>query len=169
MTAFSIAHDFEGEPADYWRLFFHEPYNVDLYRRLKMKERTILDRQEDDQEIRWSVRVMPERDLPGFLKKILGGDLGYVEHSVYKKGESRLTSRVEPTLMKERTKIDAAYTVEVIAPGRLRRTFAGTVTIDLPLVGKKIEQAILADMQKSYATTAEVTREWLARGGAPAA
>lgn len=168
MTSFSIVHDFDGTPDAFWRVFFHEPYNVELYKRLKMKERTVLYREDDEQQIRFSIRVVPERDLPGFLKKIVGGDLGYVETSVFHRAQNRLDVKVEPTLMKERTKIAATYQLVETSPGKLRRTFSGTVDISIPLAGGKIEGVVIEDMRKSYDTAAQVTREWLARGGVPA-
>ena len=168
MTEFNIVHEMEGEPELFWRIFFDDAYNAELYRRLQMKERTVLEQKETPEGRSWVVRVIPSRDLPGFMKKIVGGDFGYIERTTFTRDKNRLDIKIEPTMMKERTRIGGVYTIDPYAPGKLRRTFKGTVTVDLPLVGKKIEGVIIDDMQKSYATAAGVTREWLARGGKPA-
>lgn len=164
MTHFSITHDFDGEPAEFWRLFFHEPYNVELYDRIGVKERKILQHDEDAEKIRFSLRIMPKRDLPGVIKKIVGGDLGYTEISTYWKDKSLIDVRIEPTLLKERTKVNATYTIKSIGPRRFRRTFEGDIHVDLPLVGRKVEATVLEDLRRSYDVAAQVTSEWLKRG-----
>jgi uncharacterized protein DUF2505 len=164
VTHFSITHDFEGEPAAFWKLFFHEPYNVDLYNRIGVKERKVLQHDEDDEKIRFSLRIMPKRDLPGVIKKIVGGDLGYTEISTYWKQKSLIDVRIEPTLLKERTKLNATYTVKPIGPGRIRLTFEGDIHVDLPLVGRKVEATVLEDLKRTYDVVAQVTAEWLKKG-----
>jgi len=166
VTHFKITHEFATDPATYWKVFLSEGYNVDLYERIGVKERTVLSRSEDDVSARWTVRIVPKRDLPGFLKKIVGGDLGYTEISTLDKVKNVIDVTIEPTLMKERTKIKARYTLTPLGAGRLARTFEGDITVDMPLVGRKVEAAVLEDVEKSYNVAAQVTTEWLARGGA---
>lgn len=165
MTPFSIVHDFDGEPAAYWRVFFDETYNQELYRRIRVKERRILAWKEDEAAgtIYREIRIYPERDLPGFLQKIVRGDLGYVEKSTWYRDRNHLDVVVEPTLLSDKTTIEADYDLVVLAPGRLRRTFAGTMDVRIPLLGKKIEEFIIAEMTRTYEIAAEVTREWLAK------
>jgi Protein of unknown function (DUF2505) len=165
VTHFKITHEFAADPKTYWKVFLDEKYNVALYDRIGVKERTVLDRSEDEKTVKWSVRIMPKRDLPGVIKKVVGGDLGYTEISTLYKDENWIDVKIEPSLMKERTKIKAKYTLEPLGDQRVRRTFEGDIHIDLPFVGKKVEAAILEDLQKSYDVAAKVTAEWLAKGG----
>ena len=46
--------------------------------------------------------------------------------------------RIEPTLLKDRTKINARHR-QTTGPGRFRRTFEGDIHVDIPLVGRKVE------------------------------
>jgi hypothetical protein len=165
VTHFKIVHEFNADPATYWKVFLDEPYNVELYNRIGVKERTMLDRSEDAKTVKWSIRIVPKRDLPGVIKKIVGGDLGYTEISTLYKDENYIDVKVEPSLMKDKTKIRAKYTLTPIGEKRVRRTFEGDIDISLPLVGRKVEAVILEDMQRSYDIAAQVTSEWLARGG----
>ena len=163
MTPFRFVHDFATDKARYWRVFFNEPFNVAQYERIKVKERKVLEWKETDDTIVRSIKIVPERDLPGFLKKIVGGDLGYIEHNVFHKAKDSMDVVVEPTLMKERTTIKARYWLEFPDPGTVRRIFDGTIDVSLPLVGKKVEQFIIADMARGYDTAAQVTKEWLTK------
>src|SRR5262249_6644347 len=117
----------------------------------------MLDRSEDAKDVKWSIRIVPKRDLPGVIKKIVGGDLGYTEISILHKDENWIEVKVEPSLMKDKTRILAKYTLTPIGEKRVRRTFEGDIDISIPLVGKKIEATILEDMQRSYDVAARGT------------
>ncbi len=166
MTHFAISHDFTGDIDTYWKVFFDEEFKTEQYRRINVKERTVLDRKEDEKTISFSERVVPARDLPGFMKKILGGDLGYTEISIYTKGANKIDVRIEPTLLRERTKMRALFTVVTTAPGKLRRTFEGDIDVDLALVGGKVERTVIDDIKRSYDIAAQVTQEWLTKAAA---
>src|SRR5262245_55219305 len=120
MTPFRIVHEFDSDPARYWKVFFDEPYNVALYERIKVKERKILDWKETDATIYRAIRIVPLRDLPGFIKKLVGGDLGYVETSTLYKDKHSMDVTVEPTLFKDRTTMKARYWLEMPAAGKVR-------------------------------------------------
>src|SRR5262249_3464774 len=113
--------------------------------------------------VSFAVKIMPERDLPGIVKKIVGGDLGYTERSKLNKATNRMDVSIEPTLMKERTKIQGIYSVESIGPGKVRPTFEGDIEVEIPLVGRKVEATVLEDVKRSYDIAADVTREWLGK------
>lgn len=161
MTPFSFTHTFDAEPAQFWKVFFHEPFNEDMYQRIKVKERRILKFEENDTTILRQVKVMPARDLPGFMKKIVGGDFGYVEHNTIHKGKDTIDIVVEPTLFKDKTKMSGVFKVESLGPGKCRRSFAGTIAVSVPLLGGKIEDFIIAEMKGAYDAAAQVTAEWL--------
>ena len=98
---FTIAHEFDCDAKTYWEIFFDLDYQKDMYSGLGIKERTVLLFEEDDKEIRRRIKIVPQRDLPGALKAVLKGDLGYIEHNVYHKGKDVMDVRIEPTLMAE--------------------------------------------------------------------
>ena len=161
MTPFSIVHHFETDRDTFWKIFFHEPYNEELYQRIGVKERRLLEKAETPEGIHFVVRIMPRRDLPGFLKKLIGGDLGYTEISTWHRATDTIDVRVEPTLVKDKVEIKALYKLEPDGPGRLKRTFAGTISVDVLLVGRKVEEFVIADMTRAYDTAAQVTSEWI--------
>src|SRR4051812_5837696 len=107
MSHFVISHDFDAEPAQFWRLFFHEPYKLEMYDRIGVKERTVLWAKEDGDTRSFSERIPPKRDLPDIIKKIIKGDFGYTETSTFHLSKNYGDVKIEPTLMKEKTKINA--------------------------------------------------------------
>ena len=165
MSHFKFVHDVNADPERFWEVFFDDAYNQAVYKYVNVKERQFLDLQDDGVLKTWKLRVFPQRDLPDFVKKVVKGDLGYIEHGSMKKGSNRIESRIEPTLFKDKTKISASFSIEPIAPGKVRRTFEGDVEVSFPLVGGKVEKLILADMEKAYDQIAAFTNEWLATHG----
>ncbi len=160
-TPFKFVAEFATDPDSFWKIFWNDDYNAILYDRLEVKERRFLQRDEDDEKIRFQLRVMPRRDLPAFVQKFVGGDLGYTEISTWWKRKNRIDVKVEPTLMKDKTQIDAVYTIEPLGAKRVRRTFEGKIAIAIPLVGGKVEKFIIGDMEKAYQVAADTTDEWL--------
>jgi hypothetical protein len=165
VSHFLIQHDFDTDVPTFWRLFFHEPFNVAVYERIGIKERTKLEWKEDEKGIFFSVRIIPKRELPGFIKKFVSGDFGYVESSTYHRAANTLDVKIVPTMMSERVKISGLFTVKELAPGKVRRTFEGEVGVSIPLLGGKIESYIVDDTKKGYDTAAQVMVEWLKKGG----
>ncbi len=163
-THFKIVAEFDTDPEPFWRLFFHEPYNVALYERIGVIERKLLYKNEDDTTIKFSVHIIPKKQLPSVLQKVIGGQVGYTEISVYHKGKHTIDVRTEPTLMKDKWKMMAKYTLTPTAPGKVRRVFEGDINVAVPLVGGRIEKAVIDDMTRSYDVAAQVTREWLKKG-----
>lgn len=158
---FRIQHEFDATPEEFWQVFFDEPFNVEQYKRIKVKERKVLSWKEDDTGIAFSVRILPERDLPSVVKKIVKGDLGYTENTVYTRATSSMVIDITPTLFADRTKIHANFLVEPLPGGRCRRTFEGDLTVKFAIFGGSIEKAIYEDMSKSYDVAAAVHAEWM--------
>jgi hypothetical protein len=160
MTHFAFTHEFATDIDRYWSVFFDDAFNRELTARLDVASCTVLRRDEDDATIRFELKVMPRRELPFLVKKLVGGDLGYVERSIYYKGKNYLDVTIEPTLFKERVDVRATYRVVPIANGRVRRTYEGDAHVALPL-GRTIEAAMLEDVRRSFDIAATVTQQWL--------
>jgi hypothetical protein len=166
---FTIAHEFDCDAKTYWEIFFDLDYQKEMYSGLNIKERTVLLFEEDDREIRRKIKVVPQRDLPGALKSLLKGDLGYIEHNVYHKGKDVMDVRIEPTLMADRFKMSAEFRVVTLGPKRCRREFVGEIKVGVPLLGGKIEDLVMSDVRKSYDQAAVTTARWVAQKSKAAA
>ena len=158
---FNIAHEFDCDAKTFWGIFFSEEFNRDLYASLKIKERAVLKFEEDEREIRRQIKIVPQRDLPGAIRTLVKGDLGYIEHNVYLKGQDSMDVRIEPTLMKDRFKMNGVFRVVTLRPGRIRREFVGTLDVSVPLLGGQVEKVVMSDVQKSYDQAAVVTARWI--------
>jgi hypothetical protein len=164
MTEFRIDQEFEADPDQFWRIFTDGSYHDEWYRSVGVR-RTELSREPQDGRLVVVARYGSERQLPSFVRALLGGrELGYVETTTFDGARRRVEQKVEPTLLADRVRFSGVITIEAIAPGRVRRAYAGAITVDAPLVGRKIEQSTIKEMQRTHAEAAKVTQKWLARG-----
>ena len=163
MTPFRIEHEFRGELARFWQVFFDESCMREQYRQVGVKEFAVLELVDEGETIRRTIHVVPNRDLPVVIRKITGATLGYTEHLTFTRSANRVDIHIVPSTLPERTQIAGVYSVTPLAPGRMLRVFEGSIAIDVPLLGRRIERTVLDDMTTSYAAGARVTQTWLDR------
>jgi hypothetical protein len=159
---FSFTHEFDVAPQGFWDLFFSPPYEEELYKRLKMRTRTVLEHKDDGATIRRTQRMEPQLAVPSWATSVIK-DTGYTEYDVMHKATSKMEVRIEPAMMKERFHMHSTFTVTPLGTGRCRREFAGEIKISVPLLGGKIEKLMIEQLREAYDTAAQVTREWIAK------
>lgn len=160
MTEFEIEHEFAAGVEEVWALVVSDEFNAELYARVDV-DRDVLSDSEEAGVVHRVVRSTSRRQLPGFVKKLIGGDLGFVERIQWRRGETRLALAVEPSIMARRTRFASTVAVEPLGQGRSRRVFAGSIAIDVPLVGRRIEQGAVRDMRRIHDLAAQMMRERL--------
>ena len=160
MTHYRFEHDFEIDANEYWELFFSEPYNVDLYREMKMKERHVIEHVDDGKVLRRVVKVTPSDDLPAMFKSVVP-DTSYTEHDVYHRDRSSMDVVIEPAAGKSKFDMRAVYSVTPLGPGRCRRTFEGDVKVSVMILGGQIEKFMVERLRASYEVATNVTRRWI--------
>jgi hypothetical protein len=160
MIEYSIAHEFATEPATFWRLFLDEGFNRDLYARTA-SQRALLELVEERDTVRFRQRVVPRRRFPPLVRRALGGDLAYVEHSTLYRSHDTVETVIEPSLLSGRITMIGRMTLRRLGASGVRRTLTGSVRVALPVVGSAIERSILEQLESASAVAAEVTRRWL--------
>jgi len=162
-TRFSIAHDFDCDPATYWDIFWDEAFNADQYAQMSCGRTVLVLREEADRRLR-DQEIRPERDVPAVLRKLIPrGAVRYVEHGTWKRPVGPLEVDIKVPAAGERFAMTALYSVTDLGGGRCRRQFAGECTIKIPLVAGMAEKTVIDSMRESYETAAKVHRQWIAR------
>lgn len=159
---FSFAHEFDVDPQGFWDMFFSQPYEEVLYKRLKMRSRTVLEHKEEGNLVRRTQRMEPELNVPSWASSVIK-DTGYTEYDVLDKTTSKMSVRIEPMMMKDRFQMTSTFSVTPLGPGRCRREFSGEIKISVPLLGGKLEKLMVDQLREAYDNAAQVTREWIAK------
>lgn len=169
MTAtFTFEHVFRApSPAALLAIYF-APDNVatiDAETRVELRE--LLEAEDTPATRRRVCRVTPRRQIPGFMRPFFPGRLHYIEAATWHKSEDRLELDIRPSALGGRAHVTASYALRLVEPGLVRRTYAGSVSVEVALVGGRIEQRIIADLAGTLAISARCTQDYLDRLAAP--
>lgn len=127
----------------------------------------VLERQEDDRQIRRRVKYLPVPMIKKIgPKKITPESMQWIEESTFDKARRELTFANVPTHPKVREKMtnQGTITFRSLGPDRTERTMAGELKIKFPLLGRIAEGVISKNAAKILDEEAAVLSEWLKRG-----
>ena len=161
MTEFRFEHVFAGCADDYWWAYFNEECTRQQYDAVGVRAFDLLELSDDGETVVRSIKVTPARDLPGFIRKLTGATLTYTETSTYTRSSGVAKTVVTTHTLSKRIAMSGETRLEVVDDGHVKRIFTGTIDARIPLVGKRIERAVLDDMEKSYAESAEMTQGFI--------
>jgi hypothetical protein len=164
---FVFTHEFDVEPEGFWQLFFSEAYEKELFRCLKMRGYTVLERKDEGNRYRRALKLDPEMEIPSWATAVVR-EAGYIEHDLLHRDRSVMDVTIEPLTMKSRFYLAGQFKVTPVGAGRCRREFSGEIRISVPLLGGKIEKFLVERMREGYDAAAAMTRDWIARGKATA-
>ncbi len=145
---------------DFEKLYFDEAFNKALCERVNLA-RTVVKFESDDAKLHRVLRVGPDRELPGAVKKVLGTDrLEYEERLDYRWGTYKAQWETVPSVMA--SKVDARGTISFAeSGGAVRRVAEGEIKVKLLGVGGLIEKLVVADVEKSFKDAADFTQRWI--------
>ena len=162
-----IEHLFNCTDDTFWKVFFDPEYNRQLfYDVLGFDSWKLVSLDETDTRIERVVDVVPKiGDLPGPLKKLVEGGIGYREKGSFDKAQKRFRLTIEPSTLQGKLQISGLQYTQPAGEGKCRRVYESTVVAKLFPVGGMIESKILADIKTSYDKAAEFTNRWVKEKG----
>ena len=156
MTPFSFEHVFRAASIhELLDAYFDDDLQAEQDRVLAVTSREVLERTAMSRVC----RVTPRRQLPALVRPFVTGTLQYVETVV--RVEDGLTIDIWPSV--GRTQIAATYRLDTVSPGRVSRRYAGSVSVDIALVGGRIERGIVLDLGRTLELAASCTQKFLDR------
>ena len=129
-------------------------------------DRKVVDAHEDDgvRRATWSVRSV--RPLPVFVRPFVdGGRLSYLETMTWRKADDEIDMTIVPQILGGRVQIAAVYQLADVGPGKVRRRYSGSITVNVKLLSGKIERAIADEIAKGMPLMTQCTQDWLTRAG----
>jgi hypothetical protein len=164
VTPFCFEHVFVApSPAAILAAYFDADHQLEQDQAIDIAEREIIELVDDGDTIRRTSRVVPRRQLPGFLRPFSSGALHYLEIATWRRTTNQISIEIRPSLMGGRAQIRATYHLEVVAPNTIRRRYAGHVSVDVALVRARVERGIVAEFERSMPLAASCTQAWLDR------
>jgi hypothetical protein len=131
----------------------------------KLGRPTLLDQREDGEVVHRRVRFAFAGHLsPAVTAVIDPARLTWVEESTVDRRSHRTTFRILPDHYAERLRASGTFTLSTDGPGS-RRLAEGDVVVRFPLVGSKVERAIVSGLEEHAAAEAKAVSDWLAERG----
>ena len=146
--------------------YFNDDHLATQDKVAELCDRKVVESHDDDaiRSCTWSVRS--QRPLPLFVRPFVeGGRLSYLETMIWRKADDEIDLTIVPQILGGRVQIAAVYQLADIAPGKVRRRYQGTITVNVKLVSGKVERAIAAEIAKGMPLMTECTQNWLTRAG----
>ena len=162
MTPFSFEHVFRADsPAEVLRAFWDPSHQRAQDVAVAITERTVLElRDTADDRVRIT-RIVPKRQLPALVRPFVSGPLHYVETARWTKRTHEVELEIVPSLLGGRAVIRVLYRLSPAGTGLIRRSYAGSVSVDVALLSSRIERGIIAEFERSLPLAAEATQRWL--------
>ncbi|MEZ4385665.1 MAG: DUF2505 domain-containing protein [Nannocystaceae bacterium] len=161
---YTISDDFETTPERYWQVFFDDAYNDALFEHLRIGRQVLECSREGEGDalvIRRKQILTPEREAPKMLQALVKGAIRYTERNLFTARDDRMTVETIPGFGADKLTTRGVYRLEVLSADKVRRIFDGECTCRVPLLGGKVEKAIVDEVRASYRDTTDFTRRWL--------
>jgi Protein of unknown function (DUF2505) len=161
---YRIEDTFDVSAARYWEVFFSDEYNAGLWPALDIKrELLVFERQGEGPtlRIRREQRLTPQREVPGFIKKLVSGAITYVEKNEFVAADNAMRTVTIPGFAADRITTTGVYRLEPLGDHRCKRVWEGVCECRIPLLGGKVEKQLVEEVRESYRRAAEFTRKWI--------
>ncbi len=168
MPEVTLRHEIDTDEDTFWsKIVFNESFNKQMFEgAMKFPSWKLVENKEDDAKISRRIDVDPPKaDLPGPLKKVIGDSLAYREESTFDKKSKRLTFKVTPSAMSDKTKINGEMWTEKVGDKKIRRMCRVSVEVKVFMVGGMVEDRIIQDLKTSYDASATFTNKYIKDNG----
>ena len=111
------------------------------------------------------IRMIPTRDLPGFMKKIVGKSNHYTEIREWDFDKMMNNWSEKAGFVTNKIDISGDFHIYPEGENACRRTVDGIFTVKIPLIGSKIEKFIIKQTTESFRHATAFTKRWLKEKG----
>jgi hypothetical protein len=124
----------------------------------------LLEDRRDGTTVRRRIRYRFTAELSSAVTRVVDPKkLTWVDESVYDLATHRGEHRIVPDNYADRLQANYDEVVTAAGPGGTVRTAAGVVKVRMPLVGGRVERAIVSGLQDHAVAEAELIDHWLSR------
>ncbi|MEA2509186.1 MAG: hypothetical protein QOG21_1268 [Actinomycetota bacterium] len=158
---FELRHHFPASIAEVARVILDRNYQESLDAIGPLKSRTVLSQEEREGSVVRRVRCVLDAKFAGPAKGILGAaDPAWIEESTWLPEETSWRWTIVPEVAA--ALISAHGAMSLYPAGQdTTRVVSGEVSVNVPFIGGKVEQAIVDGIWNAYNEEAERLARWL--------
>lgn len=161
---YRIEDTFDVSTERYWEIFFSDDYNAGLWPALDIQREVLSFEREGEGpslRIRREQRLIPQREVPGFIKKLVSGAITYVEKNEFSLADNAMRTVTIPGFAADRITTTGTYRLEPLGENRCKRIWEGVCECRIPLLGGKVEKQLVDEVRESYQRATDFTRQWI--------
>jgi hypothetical protein len=160
----SVSHTLDCTPETYWKkVFFDREYNETLFLKdMQFPAYAILEQQELPDRIERRVKVTPPQKAPELIRKLVSGTISYEEVGTWTAADRIYRFNTLTSIMPDKIKVVGTIRAEPSGADKMVRRSEMDVTVNILLVGGKVEKFLAEELQANWDASAEFTNRWLA-------
>jgi hypothetical protein len=125
----------------------------------------LLDQQRDGTTVHQRIRYRFTGELSSAVTRVVDRDrLTWVDESDHDLAAHRSQHTIVPDNYRDRLQASYSVILEPDGDGKTRRVVSGTVKVRMPLVGGRVEQAIVSGLEEYATAEAQLLARWLSQG-----
>jgi hypothetical protein len=127
----------------------------------------VLSHEVDGDQVRMRIRYRLIRELSAAVRAVVDQNkLSWVEVSTHDLPRREVTFRMDPDNYADRFKASGSYRFDATSDGAgTIRHSTGDLSIRMPIVGRRVEQAIIDGLQQHLHAEAPLIERWVAQHG----
>jgi hypothetical protein len=158
---FTLSQDFDAPPAAVDGAFVDATCLATMDQLPKIGRVEVLDQTRDGDTVHQRVRYQFLADLSGAVRRVVDPDqLTWIEASTHDLGAHTASYRILPDHYANL--LEGGYDTRITNEGAAtRRTATGVLSVHVPIVGGKVEHAIVSGLEENAAAQAALVAAWL--------
>jgi hypothetical protein len=154
-----VRHTFPCTVEAFWTMFWDPAYDQALQAGTSVVRELIDEHDEGPIKVQ-QYRFTPAKQLPGPIARLAGSEkFTYEQTNRFDPATGVMQWKVVPSLMPDKITAEGTFQLREVPEG-CERTVEGKIEVRVPLVGGRIEAAIISDVETGYEGAAEITRQW---------
>jgi hypothetical protein len=151
-------HRISRDATNLWEILHTPAFEARLAQAIGLTEYTELVREEAEDAVYRRIRVVPS--IPGSFRSLLRGagaaeKISYIEEQWRSRTEMEVRWEMTPSILADRVRIAGRIRIEPLDGASCLRILDGAVEVRIPIMGRTIEQAVVAGALAAYGKSAE--------------
>lgn len=148
----------------FWRMVFDPAFETQVDQQSQILRERIQDcpRPVDlSSQVTLRSKITPQRDWPAFIRKALPAALTYIETQHFDPLTQRMKVETQTGVLPSEFEVRGELWAEAQGPDAVLRIWEGQCRCSIPILGKRIEKAIIDQIRNTFAQSTRVAHSWL--------
>lgn len=164
MPSYRIEDPLNCSEDAFWQLVFDPAFETQVDQ-ASLVQREILEETPSpatpDQTVQRRCRITPQREWPAFITKALPQALTYLETQRFDPSTKRMEVATRTGVLPSKFEVSGILWAQPQADGTVLRIWEGQCRCTIPMLGRRIETAIIDQIRHTFAQSARVAQQWL--------